>query len=112
MMDAIAVLITTPSQESAEKIGRHLVENRLAACVNLISPLTSIFRWEGHLCIESESLMIVKTERRLFDRLAETVCKLHPYRVPEIIALPILEGWPDYLNWIKDSVCPSTSEFV
>lgn len=99
-MDEIIIFITTPSKEEGEKIGSHLVENRLAACANIIPSMTSIFSWEGKVCREQESLVIVKTKRNLFDKLSEEVKKRHPYTVPEIIALPLVAGSPEYLKWI------------
>jgi periplasmic divalent cation tolerance protein len=100
-MDTIVVLITTPSREDAESIGRYLVESRLAACVNILPGMTSIFRWEGKLCEEAESLLIVKTRSEQFDRLSQEVRARHRYTVPEIIALPIVQGSQDYLDWIQ-----------
>ncbi len=101
-VDHIVVLITTPSKEDADSIGRHLVESRLAACVNILPSVTSIFRWEGKLCEEAESLLIVKTQSERFDRLSQEVRARHRYAVPEIIALPIVRGSPDYLDWIQE----------
>ena len=98
----IVVLITTPSKEEAEKLGNHLVESKLAACVNIVSGVLSIFFWEGKRCQESEALLLIKTKKSLFQPLCEAVLKQHPYSVPEIIALPIVEGSPDYLQWVED----------
>ncbi len=102
-MDKIVVLITTPSREEAEKIGDYLVTARLAACVNIVSGVHSIFFWEGKCCNESEALMIVKTKRSLFMPLCAMVKPKHPYSVPEIIALPIVEGSAEYLQWIEEN---------
>ncbi len=99
----IVVLITTPSKEEAEILGNHLVESRLAACVNIVSGVLSIFFWEGKRCSESEALILVKTTKALFQPLCEAVLKLHPYSVPEIIALPIVEGSPSYLQWVEEN---------
>ncbi len=100
--DEIVVLITTSSEEEAVRIGRKLVEVGLAACANVLPKVRSIFRWEGQVLDEQESLMIVKSRAGLFDELATMVKGLHSYSVPEIIALPIQEGSPDYLKWIGD----------
>lgn len=98
----LVVLITTPSMEVAEKIASHLVEQRLAACVNITTPVRSIYRWEGKIERDEEILLICKTRRDLFDPDFTTAVKaLHPYTVPEIIALPIEMGSATYLDWIQ-----------
>jgi len=106
-MDKIVVLITTASQKEAESIGGYLVENKLAACANIIAGIESIFFWEGRRCRETESLLLIKTKRSLFKPLCDAVRTQHSYRVPEIIALPIVEGSEAYLQWIDEntSVC-------
>jgi len=102
-MDKIIVLITTSSKEEAEAIGGHLVETKLAACVNIIPEIQSLFFWEGKRCSESETLLLVKTKRSLFAPLCEAVQKQHSYSVPEMIALPIIEGTPNYLQWVDEN---------
>lgn len=104
--DYIVVFITAGSIEEAEKIGNGLVTEKLAACANIIHPLKSIFFWEGKLCHENEVLMIVKSIGRLFNQLKDYVKKNHSYKVPEIIAIPIIEGSPDYLLWLSESCKP------
>ena len=101
--EALLVLITSASQEEAEKIARQLVEERLAACVNIVPQVRSLFWWENKLSEEEEVLLIVKTRRSRFSALGLRVKALHSYRVPEIIALPILEGSASYLQWIDES---------
>jgi periplasmic divalent cation tolerance protein len=101
--EALLVLITTASREEAEKIARKLVEDRLAACVNIVSQVRSLFWWENNISEEEEVLLIVKTRRPRFGALVIQVRALHSYDVPEIIALPILEGSANYLQWIDDS---------
>ncbi len=97
------VLITTPDHETAEKIADHLVRNKLAACVNILQPAFSIFTWEGDINEGTETLLIVKTRVNLLqDRIIPAVEKLHPYDVPEIIALPIIGGNQLYLDWIGE----------
>lgn len=98
----IVVLITTSSSEEAEKIGRALVEGRLAACVNTIPEIKSFFTWQGKLEEEREALMIVKTKASLFPSLVERVKALHSYTLPEVIALPIQMGSESYLRWIDE----------
>ena len=101
MPKEIVVLITTPSLKEARTIGRKLVEEKLAACVNIIPQIASLFHWQGKICRERESLMVIKTQRSCFDRLVKRVKSLHSYSVPEIIALPIIRGSKDYLRWIR-----------
>ncbi|MEK7748137.1 MAG: divalent-cation tolerance protein CutA [Nitrospirota bacterium] len=102
-MDAILVLITTASKKEAEEIGQALVTMRLAACANIILGVDSIFFWKGAVSREQETLILLKTQRTLFEPLANAVKKMHSYSVPEIIALPIIEGSAEYLQWIKEN---------
>ena len=99
----IVVYITAPSEDDAAVIARALVEQKLAACVNIVRNIRSIYSWKGKIEDESEVLMIAKTQKKHFDALSKKVKELHGYDVPEIIALPILKGSNDYLEWIKDS---------
>ncbi len=103
MTEALVVLITAPSSEEAEAIARALVEEKLAACVNVIPGMTSFYRWRGELQREGEVLLVVKSRRGLFDRLAARVRELHSYQVPEIIALPVIVGDEDYLRWLSET---------
>src|SRR5512132_1454474 len=98
MTDARVVLVTTPSPELA----RTLVEERLAACGNVVSGLRSIYRWDGKVQDDSEALLLLKTTRGRFEALRDRVLALHPYEVPEVIALPIEAGSARYLAWIAD----------
>jgi periplasmic divalent cation tolerance protein len=102
MSEPIVVLVTCGSEEEALKIAQSLVEERLAACVNLVSPVRSIYRWEGKIWDEEEWLLIIKTQRQRFEELEEKVKSLHSYAVPEIIGLPILEGSSSYLEWLEE----------
>lgn len=102
-MDNIVVLITAPTEEAAAEIARTIVGERLAACANIIKGVRSIYRWEGAVQDDPEVLMVVKTQASLFDALEKRVRELHPYTVPEIIALPIVSGSQPYLDWIADS---------
>jgi periplasmic divalent cation tolerance protein len=98
----LIILITAPNQEVSEKIANALVEAQMAACVNIISPMLSIYRWQGKVEREREYLLLCKTRRELFDaRFMEMVQANHPYEVPEIIALPIQAGSQQYLDWIR-----------
>ena len=100
----IVVMITVPSKEVGEQIANALLEQNLAACVNIISPIRSLYMWEGKICDDEELLLIVKSRAELFeDQLVPAVQAAHPYDVPEIIALPILMGSKSYLDWIDGS---------
>ncbi|MBI4825808.1 MAG: divalent-cation tolerance protein CutA [Nitrospirae bacterium] len=101
--EEIAVLITSSSEEEAARIAGLLIEERLAACVNIIRNIRSIYAWQGKVCDDAEVLMIAKTQKSLFDSLKDRVKELHSYKVPEIIALPIVDGSGDYLRWIRES---------
>ena len=105
MTDKIVVLVTCGSVEEGKRIGRALVEARLAACVNVVqAPIESIYRWKGRVDTATEFLIIIKTSRARFAALQEAVKSLHSYEIPEIIALPIEKGSQDYLAWLTDSV--------
>ncbi len=99
----IIILITAPIQD-ASAIAKHLIERHVAACVNIIPEVRSIYYWKNEICDDKEALLIVKTESILFERLKEEVRFIHSYEVPEIIALPIAEGYKPYLNWISQVV--------
>jgi periplasmic divalent cation tolerance protein len=96
----IIVFITAPNEEEAVKISHALVGERLAACVNIVRSVRSIYRWQGRVEDEQEVLIIVKTRKSLFERLRECVKNLHSYSVPEIIGLPLTEGSKEYLDWL------------
>ncbi len=102
MSPFILVLITCGSEEEALKIAHFLVEDRLAACVNLISPVRSIYRWEGKIRDEREWILFIKTKQERFEEVEKQVRARHSYSVPEIIALPIVDGSVSYLDWIKE----------
>jgi periplasmic divalent cation tolerance protein len=105
MKDVCVVFVTVPSEEIGEEIARNLLEERLAACVSIQPPMRSLYLWEGKLCDEEELLLVIKTTMsRVADRLIPAVRERHPYDVPEIIALPVEKGLPDYLSWIHDTV--------
>jgi len=106
MTDKVVVFVTCSSAEEAGRIARALVEERLAACVNVSSPIRSVYRWQGKLTDDEEVLLVIKTTRELFDPLRRAVEKLHSYQVPEVICLPVIDGAPNYLNWIGASVAP------
>ena len=100
MTEALVVFVTTPTAERAAELARALVQERLAACGNVVPGLRSIYRWEGKVHDEGEALLVLKTTRARFEALRERVLALHPYEVPEVIALPIEAGSAPYLAWI------------
>jgi periplasmic divalent cation tolerance protein len=105
MTDKLVVLVTCASAGQARKIARSLVASRLVACGNVVeAPVRSIYRWKGKIESAKEFLLVLKTSRKRFAAVERAVRALHTYDVPEIIALPILHGSRDYLNWITESV--------
>lgn len=99
----IVVLITAGDQAEARSMASALVQEKLAACVNIVPGVESIYYWEGNICSDEEFLLVVKTRKALFPQLEERVREMHTYDVPEIIALPIEEGSQDYFNWLAKS---------
>jgi periplasmic divalent cation tolerance protein len=102
--DKVVVFVTTASRDEGRKIARHLVENRLAACVNITQSIQSVYRWEGKMAEDEEFLLIIKSVKELFPEIRTEISKLHSYQTPEIICLPVVEGSPNYLQWISESV--------
>ena len=97
------VLVTCPDRAAGAKIAGALVEEGLAACANLLDGVTSIYQWRGEIKQDSEVLLILKTQKKKFDALAERVATLHPYEVPEVIACDITAGNANYLKWIEET---------
>jgi len=102
--DTLVVFSTFPDLETARRIGQVLVEEKLAACVNLIPQIESIYRWEDKLESSSEVLGLIKTTTWTYDQLEARIRCLHPYEVPEVIALRVQSGLPAYLNWIEQTM--------
>ena len=102
-LSPLIILCTCPDRTTAERIAETVVSERLAACVNIVPGLISIYRWQGAVQRDSELLLILKTASTLYPRLEARLRELHPYQVPEIIALPIQAGLPAYLDWIAAS---------
>lgn len=100
----IVVLVTVPSEKVALAISRKLVNRKLAACVNIIPKVRSIYTWKKKLCDDKELLLVIKSRRRLWDKIVREVKAGHPYEVPEIIALPIQAGDKAYLNWLRNAM--------
>jgi periplasmic divalent cation tolerance protein len=95
------VLSTAPSREVAQTLARALVDNRLAACVNVL-PCTSVYRWEGEVQEDEEQLMVIKTRRTYIDDIRDLLDKEHPYQLPELVSLEVEDGSASYLRWIRD----------
>ena len=102
MQEFIVVYVTAGSPVEGDRLARALVEERLAACVNLIAPVQSVYRWDGKVEQSEEQLLIIKTQRERFTALEKRVRELHSYAVPEIVALPIIAGSEAYLRWLAD----------
>jgi len=102
--DVLVVLCTLPPGDAAAGIARAVVEERLAACVNILPGLRSIYAWEGEIQDQAEQLAIMKTTVDRFEDLRTRLLQLHPYSVPEIVALPVADGHLAYLGWVRDSV--------
>ncbi len=100
MTDKIVVLNTCDSADEAARLARLLVEQRLAACVTVISPVRSFYRWNGAITDAAEWLLVIKTSQALFERLRASIQSVHSYDLPEILALPVSAGSPGYLSWI------------
>ena len=107
MSDYIQVVTTTERKEDAERIARALVEARLAACVQVLGPITSTYRWKGAIETSREWQCVAKSRLDLYARLEETIRGAHPYEVPEILALPITAGSQGYLEWLDGELTGS-----
>lgn len=106
MTDFYQVATTSETKDDATRIASALVERRLAACVQIVGPITSAFRWEGKLQTAEEWLCIAKTRRDLYEQVEGAIRELHPYQVPEIVATPIVAGSRSYLDWVVDETQP------
>lgn len=97
------VLCTIDSIENAKKLAHDLVKDRLAACVNIVSGVTSVYEWKNEICEDNEYLLIIKTKSDLYEKLEAKIKELHPYEIPEIVSLKIDKGSKSYLDWIKNN---------
>ena len=104
MTDKKLVFTTAGSNEEARQIGRALVERRMAACVNIVPRVESVYRWEGKVEEAQEWLLVIKTTAAAFERVREAIRELHSYNLPECICVPIEDGSPEYLQWSGESV--------
>src|SRR4051794_21544639 len=104
MTDKIVILSTCATREEAERLARALIEARVAACVNVVPRMRSFYRWKGQIEDAEECLLLIKSSRALLDRVRSLLEKAHSYEVPEVIALPILDGAQNYLNWLQENL--------
>ena len=102
MKSYIQVTTTTETKEEAEKIAQYLVEQKLAACVQITGPIASTYRWKGKVETAQEWLCLIKTREDLYDKVEKAIKELHSYETPEIIAVPIIKGSSEYLSWLDD----------
>lgn len=103
----VLIYSTFPRGESAAEAGRHLVESRLAACVNILPHMTSIYRWEGEVRQDDETVMVIKTRSGLADSVIAAVAERHPYDNPALLVLPIASGASNFLAWVASETAPS-----
>lgn len=109
MQDEFLLVITScPTQELASDLARLLVKSRLAACAQISSPMTSVYEWEGEICEETELSLQIKCLALNYSEIETKIKQLHPYEVPEIIAIPLSHGLPNYLKWIREVTIPSS----
>ncbi len=104
MTDKVVIMVTAANRRECRKIARHLVEAKLAACVNIAQKMESIYSWQGKIAEEKEFLLLIKSTRELFPEIAAAISSLHSYHTPEIICLPIIEGSLNYMQWLGESV--------
>lgn len=100
----LLIYVSCGSEDNAREIAQALVQEQLAACVNILPPIQSVYRWQGEVESASEYLLLIKTRKEAFAALRERVCILHHYELPELIAVPIVAGLEPYLNWITESI--------
>jgi periplasmic divalent cation tolerance protein len=101
-MPVLVVLCTCPASDAAESLAATLVERRLAACVNLLPGVRSVYRWQGTVAREDETLLLIKTTREQFDALRDCIVSIHPHAVPEVIGLDVVAGFQPYLDWVRE----------
>ena len=107
MTDKVIAFTTCSDKTEAEKLARHLIEVRLAACVNVLSGARSFYRWQGTIEADDEILLIIKTSRELVDRVRQALEQLHGYDLPELIVTPVVDGSPHYLAWLESELTPA-----
>ena len=108
MVQTLLVHCSCPDTGTAERIAKALLERRQAACVSIGPGLTSLYHWEGRLERSRETLLLIKSRSRAYDALEQTILSLHPYELPEIIAVPVERGLPGYLHWVDQCLTPNS----
>jgi periplasmic divalent cation tolerance protein len=103
-MEFIIIYCTVPNKKEGKEIAKALIENKFAACINIIDKVESIFSWDGEMTEEKEALLVIKTKKELFGNVKHVIQKLHSYTVPEIISVPIAQADETYLKWIEHEV--------
>lgn len=111
MSEYIQVFTTVENRDDADQIAKTLVEKRLAACIQIIGPLTSYFQWRGKLESSQEYLCLIKSREDIYSKLEEAIKRLHPYEVPEILAIPVIKGSKEYLNWLDQELKSDSFEW-
>ncbi len=106
MTEALVVITTAETQPDAERLASLLVERELAACVQILPPITSVYRWQGKVEQAAEFLLLIKTTREAYPELETAIGENHSYQIPEIVALPVEAGSDGYLNWLKAAIRP------
>ena len=107
-MSALLVLTNLPDRAAAEKLAASLIERRVAACVNILPPCRSVYRWQGTVQSDEEHPMLIKTTTERYAALEAAIREAHPYELPEIVALPVERGLPAYLSWIANETAATT----
>ncbi len=106
MTDKVVAYTTCSDKAEAEKLARHLVEERLAACVSVLPGVQSFYRWQGKIEVDDEILLMIKTSRDLVDEVRRALDQLHSYDLPELIVVPVVDGSPNYLAWLERELTP------
>src|SRR4051812_43746398 len=101
--DALELHVTAPDSAVAERLARALIDERLAACVNILPGVRSLYRWQGKVCDDAEVLCLVKTRAALFERVKARIIELHPYEIPEVLAFAVADGSAAYLAWLREA---------
>ena len=104
MEEYVQVVTTTEKKEDAEKIAKAIAEKRLAGCIQIIGPITSTYWWKGNVETAEEWLLFIKSKKNLYEELEKAIKEIHPYETPEIIAMPIVAGSKDYLEWLENEL--------
>jgi periplasmic divalent cation tolerance protein len=106
-METLIVLTNLPDRESAKKLAQHMIEQRLAACVNVLAECTSLYRWQGKIEIAQEVPVLIKTSAERYAEVERAILSQHPYELPEIVAVPVAAGLAQYLAWVENETCAS-----